>query len=291
MSGIRATLSTLIMALAVQGLPGSAPLVAQEEAQESAWEFKGELTSVLTQGNSDAITLGFGTAISRTWGDTELKFEGDWTRVETGTITRRAVGSGQSFVVERDVERERTSEKLQAKLRLDHDVSEHTFVYASSDWLRNTFSGIASESVSALGGGYRVTETDRTKLSTSFAGTYTFKDDVVPDPDAETQFAGLRVGYDLWREISGSAEYESDFTGDLNLKETRDRRFEMTHALTVDINDAIALKPSLEFHWRNLPALSEVPLFTSGGVDTGDLVEAPLQKLDTFFRLAVVVTF
>ena len=56
------------------------------------------------------------------------------------------------------------------------------------------------------------------------------------------------------------------------------------------MNDKIALKPSLQFLWRNRPSLTDVPLFAPDGTATGTKVKTPLQKLDTFFRLALVVT-
>jgi hypothetical protein len=34
-----------------------------------------------------------------------------------------------------------------------------------------------------------------------------------------------------------------------------------------------------------------VPLFTGGGADTGETVQAPLRKLDALFRMALVLTF
>ena len=84
--------------------------------------------------------------------------------------------------------------------------------------------------------------------------------------------------------------FESAFTGDQNLRDTQDRRVDFTNALSVDVNDKIALKPSLQFLWRNRPSLTDVPLFAPDGTATGTKVKTPLQKLDTFFRLALVVT-
>ena len=59
----------------------------------------------------------------------------------------------------------------------------------------------------------------------------------------------------------------------------------------MDVSEIIALKPSLQVVWRNQPALTDIPLFTSGGTPTGTTVQAPLEKVDTFFRLALVLTF
>lgn len=41
--------------------------------------------------------------------------------------------------------------------------------------------------------------------------------------------------------------------------------------------------------WRNQPSLIEVPLIAPNGSETGTVVTPPLEKLDTFFTLALVV--
>jgi putative salt-induced outer membrane protein YdiY len=281
--------------LTTVGLLGSSSAaLAQEGGDDPArqgWVFEGELTSVLSRGNSENLTLGFGATTRRRWEKDALRFEVGWVRVETGRITVRAVGTAGDFAVERDVEREKTAESVKARGRYDRTLSERVFVYGGIDWLRNTFAGIDSRTLLALGGGNTWAESDRTRFSTAYAVTYTFEEEVVANPFFDSDFAGLRFGYELWRRISESAVFESELIADLNLQETEDRRFDLENSMTVDVNDAIALKPSLGFSWRNLPALRDVPLFTPEGVNTGTTVRTPLEKLDTLFRLALVLTF
>jgi len=272
--------------------PGS-PATAQEsdDAALQRWVLEGELTSVLSRGNSENLALGLGATARRRWERDALRFETGWVQVETGRITVRAVGTSANFAVERDVEREKTAESLSARGRYDRSLSERVFVYGGVDWLRNTFAGIDSRTLLALGGGNTWVDSDRTRFATDYALTYTFEEDVVQNPFTDSDFAGVRFGYELSREVSESTVFESELIADLNLKETEDRRVDLDNSVTVDINDAIALKPSLRFSWRNLPALRDVPLFTAGGEDTGTVVTAPLKKLDTLFRLALVLNF
>lgn len=272
--------------------PGS-PATAQEsdDAALQRWVLEGELTSVLSRGNSENLALGLGATARRRWERDALRFEAGWVQVETGRITVRAVGTSDNFAVERDVEREKTAESLGARGRYDRSLSERVFVYGGVDWLRNTFAGIDSRTLLALGGGNTWVDSDRTRFATDYALTYTFEENVVQNPFTDSDFAGVRFGYELSREVSESTVFESELIADLNLKETEDRRVDLDNSVTVDINDAIALKPSLRFSWRNLPALRDVPLFTAGGEDTGTVVTAPLKKLDTLFRLALVLNF
>jgi putative salt-induced outer membrane protein YdiY len=266
---------------------------AQEDADDEArqrWVFEGELTSVLSRGNSENLALGFGATTRRRWEKDALRFEAAWVQVETGRITVRAVGTADDFDVQRDVDREKTAESIAVRARYDRTLTERVFVYGGVDWLRNTFAGIDSRTLIAVGGGNTWLDGDRTRFSTDYAVTYTFEEDVVENPFLDSDFAGVRFGYELWRRLSENAVFESELIADLNLQETEDRRFDLENSMTVDINDVIALKPSLRFSWRNLPALRAVPLFTPAGEDTGTTVQSPLRKLDTLFRLALVLT-
>jgi putative salt-induced outer membrane protein YdiY len=272
------------------------PLLGQEEDPEEdearrRWVFEGELTTVISQGNSEATTLGFGSTVRRRWARDAVRIEGGWVRVETGRISRRAVGTPDDFSVERSVDTDKTAEASFLRGRYDRTLSERFFVYGGADWLRNTFAGIESRLLLAVGGGNQWTDSDATRFSTNYAFTYTFQEDVVENPFLETDFAGVRVGWEYFRRISGSAQFESVLVSDLNLQETDDLRFDLVNSLQVAVNEAIALKPSLQLLWRNQPSLTEVPLFTGGGADTGETVQAPLRKLDALFRMALVLTF
>lgn len=271
-------------------------LAAPAEAQEASaappkWSFQGELTSVLSHGNSEAVTLGLGSVIRREAEKNALRFEAGAIRVETGKITRKAVGTADAFTVTRDVERSKTAESLFARARYDRTLSERVFAFGGVDWLRNTFAGIDSRFLLAAGGGSRLAAGERTRFSTSYAVTYTFQQDVVKNPFVGTDFVGVRLGWELWRKLSATAVFESDFTGDQNLRDTGDRRFDLTNALTVDVSDKIALKPSLQLLWRDQPSLADVALYAADGTPTGTKVRAPLEELDTFFRLALVLRF
>lgn len=282
-----------LCALAVTGLASPDEARGQEEEVDPAtlrWVFKGDFSAVFARGNAESATFGIGATAHRKWERDELKFEAGFVRVATGTIVRRAVGTEGDFTVERDVTTATTAENMFARGRYDRKFSDRWFGYTAGDWNRNTFAGIESRFVVALGAGTQWIDTDRTEFHTDYALTWTFQQDVVENPDLATSFGGLRLGYDFRQDLTSTTEFTSRLVFDQNLDETDDRRVEWGNALTVDINDILALKPSLLLQWRNLPSLGEVPLFTAGGVDTGTTVLAPLRKLDTTFTLALVLT-
>ena len=287
-----APLLGLLLALTGSLLEAS-ELQAQDDDVDPAtlrWVFTGEVSAVLSRGNSETTTFGLGAKARREWERDKLLFEAGWVQVETGTITRTAVGTEDEFAVERSVANAKTAENMFVRGRYDRRLSEKWFAYGAMDWLRNTFAGIDSRFLIALGGGTQWVESDDVDFSTNYALTYSFQEDVVENPFVKTSFPGIRLGYDYRNQLTTSTEFTSKLVADQNLDEGEDRRIEFLNSLVVDINDVIALKPSLLFQWRNLPSLSEVPLFTPGGVDTGLTVLAPLRKLDTQFTLALVLS-
>ncbi|HSM02969.1 MAG TPA: DUF481 domain-containing protein [Longimicrobiales bacterium] len=287
-----APLLGLLLALTGSLLEAS-ELRAQDDDVDPAtqrWVFTGEVSAVLSRGNSETTTFGLGAKARREWERDELLFEAGWVQVETGTITRTAVGTEDEFAVERSVANAKTAENMFIRGRYDRTLSDHWFAYGALDWLRNTFAGIDSRFLVAIGGGTTWIDRDRVDFSTNYALTYSFQEDVVENPFVKTSFPGIRLGYDYRNQLTASTEFTSKLVADQNLDEGKDRRVEFLNSLVVDINDVIALKPSLLLQWRNLPSLSEVPLFTPGGVDTGLTVLAPLRKLDTQFTLALVLS-
>lgn len=262
------------------------PAVAQEPPE--GWSFTGELTSVLTQGNAEALTFGLGSVLEYRQGRNYLKFDAGAIRTESTLTTRRAVGSPASYEIIVDENTQKTAESYFARSRYERSVSDRFFLFGGADWLRNTFAGIDSRTLLAAGAGNTWVDTDRSRFKTSYAVTYTFQSDVIENPAVKDRFAGLRAGWEYWRQLTGNTEFESVLVGDLNLDETDDVRADFTNALTVAMSNALALKPSLQLLWRNLPSLTEVELFSPANVPVGT-VTTPLEKTDLVFRMALVV--
>lgn len=278
----------VLVAAALAVIRPPTPAAAQEAA-ETGWSFKGEFSAVVSEGNSSALTLGLGGTLRRVWENARWQIEATGVRTESGVTTRTAVGTASDYEISADTERKTTAENYRVKTRYDRDLSETAFLSLSSDWLRNTFAGIRSRLVMGLGAGRSWWDDEESRLETGLAGTFTIQEDVVPSK-RKNDYPGVRGSYEYWRQVTGSSEFESSLAADLNLDNTRDLRLDWTNSLSVAINSALALKPSLQLQWRNEPSLTEVPLMTPGGEDTGETVQVPLEKLDTLFRLALVVT-
>ena len=264
------------------------PTVAQDGANTGIY-FTGELSTVSTFGNSEALTIGVSTTLGHLWENSELKFEGGGVRTESSIKTRTATGTIQSFSVLEQKRTEKTAEAYYLRGRYDRNVSANFFIFGGADWLRNTFAGIDSRTLLAAGAGNTWIETEKTRLKTDVGVTYTFQDDVFENPLLKMNFPGVRVGYDLRSTLSESTGYESSLVGDWNLDNTDDVRLTLVNALPVSINSMLALKPALKLLWQNTPSSTQVPLFDNAGTDTGQTVLSPLRKLDSIFTLSLVL--
>lgn len=286
---LRPSSGAALVALAALTLP--LDLAAQDDdPANTRWVFQGEFTSVLSQGNSESFTAGLGTVIRRQWESDALRFEFGGIRTESSRITRRAVGTVDDFVVDVTSDSEKTAESLYARSRYDRTLSERFFTYGAVDWLRNTFAGIESRFLLAAGAGNTWIDEDTQRFKTNYGVTYTIQKDVVERPDTDKNFPGARLGWEYWNQLTATSTFDSALLVDLNLSDTDDVRYDLTNSLAVNISEKLALKPSLQFLYRTRPSLASVSLFTPGGEATGDTVLTELEKLDTFFRLALVLT-
>jgi putative salt-induced outer membrane protein YdiY len=278
----------LVLALSILFLTN--PVSAQDE-KELGWSFEAEFASVSSQGNSESNTFGLSALLRYDWPRSGVQFEGGGLRTESSVIRRFGVGTSQDdFVAEEETFTEKTAENYYARGRYDYSVSDRFFLLGGVDWLRNIFSGIDSRFLIGAGAGNTWANSEKVKFSTSYSATYTFEEEVVNNPLTNSNFPGLRLAYDFKWLMGEAVTFTSVTRFDWNLDNTDDTRVDMTNALPIQISSKLAFKPSNQLLWRNDPALVEVPLFDAGGTDTGTTVFTPLGKIDSFWRLALVVT-
>lgn len=280
---VGATATVLIMV--------AAPGAAQEESDSAGgWSYTGKVTAVWAAGNSESSTFGLGSTVGWAGARSELQFEAGAVRTDSGIRTRRAVGTPSSYHVEETTEREKTAENYRLRGRYDWNVSSGVVFFIGADWLRNTFAGIDSRMLIATGAGNVWVDRDDFRFKTDYGVTYTFQDDVVQDPFLSSNFPGVRFSWDLLRELTGTTHFESGLVIDANIDETNDFRVDFTNGLSVAVSNSIALSPSLQLLWRNDPSLTSIDLVSATGLPTGETVLEPLQKLDSLFTMALVVT-
>lgn len=277
-------------AIAFIMLGGAAGPAHGQAKSDLGWGFTGQLTSVWTGGNSEARTFGLRSTLRRRAERSEVKLESGGIRTDATRVTRRAVGTATDFEIDKEETRVKTAEAYYGRLRYDRKVGRATLVFTGVDVLRNTFAGIDSRVLLAAGAGTVWADREDFRFKTDYGITYTFQSDVVENPFMKSNFPGARVSWDLRRRVTATTRFESVLTTDVNFADTDDIRFDFTNGLPVAINKSLSLKPGLQLVWRNQPALTAVDLFAPDGTRTGTKVSVPLEKLDSFFTLALVVT-
>jgi putative salt-induced outer membrane protein YdiY len=261
-----------------------------QAAPPSKWTYSAKVTAVWVGGNSESSTFGLGSSLRRTGRLVDVNIEAGAIRTDASKKTHRAVGTPTSFRIEEEESSEKTAESYFVRARGDRKIGEGLLVFVGVDWLRNTFSGVESRFLMAAGTGVVLAQSETFRFKTDVGVTYTFQEDVVENPFTKSAFPGVRFSADLMRVLTATTKWESMLISDLNLDETDDLRVDFTNALSLAISTRLGLKPSLQLQWRNQPALREIDLFSSTQQPTSLKVTAPLEKLDTFFTLALVVT-
>ena len=285
----RISLAACVLLAAVVLSGFAAPATAQDE-KETGWSFTADFTSVWTAGNSESNTFGTKGTLIRDWTKSVLKFEAGGTQTKSSLKTRTAVGdSPTDFIVNETKVTEKTAELYFGTARYDHNLHKRFLIFGGMDWLRNIFAGIDSRFLLAAGAGNTWKDNEKVRFLTDYSVTYTFQEDVINNPITKNEFPGLRLGYDFFWKVSTSTDFTSVFISDLNLDNTDDIRVDLLFTLPVSISDELALKPAFRILWRNDPALTEVPLFSTAGAATGENVLVPLEELDTIFTLALVI--
>ncbi len=271
-------------------LVAAPPALLAQEDSPSPWRNQSEFSLVATGGNASTSTVGLRNTLRRALERGELRFDVGALRTDAARIERRAIGTESSFEVEKESRTERTAERYTAQGRFDLNLSERTFAYTSTGWERNTFAGFNSRTVTALGAGTRWQRPEAWELKVGAALTYTFQDDVDPDPTRPDRFAGLRGTLDHQHSLTTGTRLELKWVVDANAREWNDVRGDLSQSVSASLSDRLALKTTLQFLVDNDPPLRRVPLFTPGGEDTGSTVLTPLRKVDRSLSVALVVT-
>jgi putative salt-induced outer membrane protein YdiY len=266
------------------------PTLPAQATDEPGLLVTGDLGFVFTGGNAEASSLAFKADLKRTWARSSFKFALAGLSTETSTVSRTAVGSPTSFVLDERSVRAKTAESFAASARLDRQVGTKLFVNGGVGWDRDRFAGIRARTYASGGLGYVVIADKRRDFRLLGALTYTKQDAVVEDPSVSDSFAGARLGWEL--KASGErTTFTHSLVLDQNLQDADDRRADVQASLGVALSQTLALKTGVRVLYDHLPSLALVDLRSSAGTPTGMQVAVPLDTTDTQFTVALVVKF
>jgi putative salt-induced outer membrane protein YdiY len=266
------------------------PLTAAAQEDGVRWRNTSEVSFLVNDGNAVQRSLGLRNSLRRASPTGELRFDMATLRTDATRIERRAVGNLDGFQVEEERETERTAERWSAQGRYDRNLNRILFAYGSTGWERNTFAGFNSRTILSSGAGARMGREDVWEFKVGAGLTYTFQDDVDPDPDGLDRFAGLRSTLDYEHRISASTQLEVAWVVDANAQEWNDVRGDLSQSVATSLTDRLALKTTFQLLLDNDPPLQRVPLLDPTGSDTGSTVLVPLRKRDQVISVALVLT-
>lgn len=263
-------------------------LAAAQEPTGFTWENETEVSYVSTSGNASSSTFGLKGTLQGSGGAHEITFEVGGVRASSDVTTLRAVGTVGDYTIVETVRSETTAETYFARGRYDRSFGVG-FGFVGGGWERNTFSGIQNRYQVVGGVGRTFVDSDAGRFQADLGLTYTIQEDVEPAPGAEDGFGGWRVSVDAAKQLTETAEFQSEMVLNSSFSEPEDVRLDWGNSLSVSISDALALKSSVQLLWDNVPALLSVPLETTGGIPTGTMVLTPSEKLDSVITLALVI--
>jgi putative salt-induced outer membrane protein YdiY len=275
----RAAIAALLLVLV------AGPVAAQDAG--FAWENATELSFVSTSGNASSTTFGIKASLIGTGAPNTFKLELGGIRASSTLTTRRATGTPGSFTLAETETKEPTAASYFARSRYDRAFA-GAFAFGGAGWDRNTFAGIENRYALVGGLGRTWTEGESGRFKTDVGATYTIQKDVTPAPGADDAFAGVRATIDATRRLTATAEFASILIADQNLETTSDFRADWINSVAVSISEGLALKTSLQLLYDADPANLSVPLFDTGGTQTGT-VTTPGDEIDSVATLTLVI--
>jgi hypothetical protein len=302
-----AAVSAAAIVFVAMAAPGHAAVIP-------GWYSTTDLSAVISEGNSDTITVGATVNIRRVWLRTSWTTVASYTRNDVRDPQRFAIINGPNATVE-EGDLVAKSEKVFGNTNFERRVTERFFWNLGVTGERDKFAGLNSRFTGVAGVGWLwQSATGDGFFKAGVAGTYTTQDEVIDDPETENDFAGVRLTLDGEKRFGDTKQhaFTSNFIGDLNLQATDDVRFNWQNALAAAMSQRFQMKIGLQLAYDNAPALVDVPALVqiapgvfrdaeeadfarvcaAGGAQCVDnQLAVRAKKLDLTFTASIVINF
>jgi len=268
-AGIGAILSISLVSLITAGLEN---VQAQDRSQVNTKDEPKlgisnttDLSLVVTDGNSDSTTIGFSEQLRYVWKRARFDFSATAVRSDKSDDRFFLVEPGLEFPVGGELSNPATS-LVKPKPTLDvanymirgtyeRDISSKLFWNTGASWYRNHDAGILNRYIAFAGLGNKWVNRERRRFTTSYGLSYIDREEEEPDPERDRRFPGARFGWDYTERFNAGTTFDSDFALNANLSDGTDYEMNTVNALTVSVNNHVAIKVSLQWFFENQPAL------------------------------------
>ncbi|MBC7348480.1 MAG: DUF481 domain-containing protein [Candidatus Aminicenantes bacterium] len=253
------------------------------------WKKTLELSYVVTGGNTLSSSFSLGANLIRSNNEKDTyTLKTFLLRSHSTTITRRAVGTPENFIIEEEKTRQLSAENYLLSGQYDHRVSGRLTTNLAFVWDRNKFAGVLSRALWTGGAGLVVADSARTKIQTQAGLSLTIRK---YNQQPVNTFLGFRYTLTWEQKLFDNASFATAFIFDDNLARISDWRYEWNFNVAAPLNKKLALKTGVRVLRNNRPPDLKVPLFTTEGLETGTTVLIPRGKVDTFFTTSLVLNF
>ncbi|MGB4705297.1 MAG: DUF481 domain-containing protein [Candidatus Saccharicenans sp.] len=253
------------------------------------WKKTLELSYVVTGGNTLSSSFSFGVNLTRTPNDKDTyTLKTFLLRSHSTTITRTAVGTPENYSVEEQKTRRLSAENYVLSGQYDHRVTGRLTTNLAFVWDRNKFSGVLSRALWTAGAGLVMADNQKTRMRSQAGVSLTVRK-YTQQP--VSVFLGFRYSFIWEQKLFDNSSFATAFIFDDNLARISDWRYEWNFNVAAPLNRKLALKIGVRILRNNRPPDLEVPLFDSGGQNTGLKVFIPREKVDTFFTTSLVLNF
>jgi putative salt-induced outer membrane protein YdiY len=323
-------LSLSLMTLTAAGLTDAHAQEKKDQASgkdqpKLGWSNSTDLSLVVTDGNSNSITLGFSDELRYRWKQARVEFDVSVVRSSKSDDRYFLVEPGLEFPVGGGPPNPTTSlirpetepdvANYSIRQTYERNISPKWFWNTGASWYRNDDAGIHNRYIFFAGLGNTWADNKRRRFVTSYGISYTDRQEAEADPEKDPRFSGPRAGWDYTENFNAAATFDSDLGLNASFSDGDDYSINNLNALTVTVNTHVSLKVSLQWLFENEPALesdldviARVELVNPDGIPgTGDeryrtvssggtkLVlgssVARKDKLDTIVRTALVIKF
>ena len=181
---------------------------AQTPAKEEptlGWSNSTDLSLVLKDGNSEALTLGFANKLKYVWKDARFESEVSGLRSDTSDDRFFLVESGIQFPAGGAPSNPakslvKPSPTLDAENYLirggyEKNITQGFFWNTGISWDRNDDAGILNRYIAHAGVGNNWADSQRRRFATSYGVSYTDRELKELDPEKDRRFGGARLGW------------------------------------------------------------------------------------------------
>lgn len=276
-------------------------LVAQTPAPEvpkaapRAWSNVTTLSGVVTSGNAQGQTVGFGNDYLYKWERSTFSLKATAIRVNTTVVTRSATGTSlEDYVLAESRTSTTTAEAYGLNGRFDHRLkgNDHWYWYGGAGWEKNRPAGLDNKYSATTGVGRIWADLDRTKFRTDLGVGYTHEQPLVEPDGFKANYGTVNFTSQLKQKVGANSLYTMDLAFTDSLSDSRDYQGVLRQGFSVAINKSLALKIGYDVTYKNKPNLIPVEVFTTAlpPLSLGS-VSISAKKTDTTFTTSLVITF